>query len=126
MIVMPNFIVAHRWIGIIAIHEIRLTVENVDSPAIRLPARDIAGKMLVGEGDAPARTFEADAQEADASEKLSDTQLELLEEEPGVSNLEVAGESERKPLPAAAPLVTTAFIDLVKAMPLAVPTSQSE
>src|SRR5579863_8056498 len=39
-----------------------------------------------------------------ASEKLSDTQLELLEEEPGVSNLEVATESERTPLPAAAPL----------------------
>lgn len=39
-----------------------------------------------------------------ASEKLSDTQLELLEEEPGVSNLEVAAESERKPLLAAAPL----------------------
>src|ERR1700733_2782167 len=39
-----------------------------------------------------------------ASEKLSDTQLELLEEEPGVSNLEVVAESERKPLPAAAPL----------------------
>ena len=30
-----------------------------------------------------------------ASEKLSDTQLELLEEEPGVSNLEVAAESAR-------------------------------
>ena len=38
-----------------------------------------------------------------ASEKLSDTQLELLEEEPGVSNLEVVAESERKPLPTAAP-----------------------
>src|SRR5579862_6103333 len=38
-----------------------------------------------------------------ASEKLTDTQLELLEEEPGVSNLEVASESECKPLPAAAP-----------------------
>ncbi len=33
------------------------------------------------------------------SEKLSDTQLELLELEPGVSNLEVQAESERGPLP---------------------------
>jgi transposase len=39
-----------------------------------------------------------------ASEKLNDAQLQLLEEEPGVSNLEVAAESEREPLPAAAPL----------------------
>ena len=35
-----------------------------------------------------------------ASEKLSDAQLELLELEPGVSNLEVQAESEREPLPA--------------------------
>ena len=33
-----------------------------------------------------------------ASEKLNNAQLELLEEEPGVSNLEVAVESEREPL----------------------------
>ena len=33
------------------------------------------------------------------SEKLSDTQLELLEHEPGVSNLEVQAESERESLP---------------------------
>lgn len=33
------------------------------------------------------------------SEKLSDTQLELLELEPGVSNLEIQAESERGPLP---------------------------
>lgn len=39
-----------------------------------------------------------------ASEKLNDAQLELLEEEPGVSNLEVAAESEREAMPAAAPL----------------------
>src|SRR5215467_10025225 len=39
-----------------------------------------------------------------ASEKLNDAQLKLLEEEPGVSNLEVAAESERESLPAAAPL----------------------
>ena len=39
-----------------------------------------------------------------ASEKLSDAQLELLDEEPGVSSLEVAAESERKPLPTTAPL----------------------
>jgi transposase len=39
-----------------------------------------------------------------ASEKLNDAQLELLEQEPGVSNLEVAAESEREALPAAAPL----------------------
>src|SRR5512139_2338808 len=39
-----------------------------------------------------------------ASEKLTNIQLELLEEEPGVSNLEVAAESEREVLPAAAPL----------------------
>jgi len=39
-----------------------------------------------------------------ASEKLNNTQLELLEQEPGVSNLEVIAESEREPLPAAAPL----------------------
>jgi transposase len=39
-----------------------------------------------------------------ASEKLSNAQLELLEEEPTVSNLEVAAESAREPLPAAAPL----------------------
>jgi transposase len=39
-----------------------------------------------------------------ASEKLNDAQLELLEEEPGVSNLEVVAESAREPLPAAAPL----------------------
>ena len=38
-----------------------------------------------------------------ASEKLSDGQLELLELEPGVSNVEVQAESERPPLPAAAP-----------------------
>src|SRR5438477_9343845 len=34
-----------------------------------------------------------------ASEKLNDTQLELLELEPGVSNLEVQAESAREPLP---------------------------
>lgn len=39
-----------------------------------------------------------------ASERLNDAQLELLEQEPGVSNLEVAAESERDPLPASAPL----------------------
>jgi transposase len=39
-----------------------------------------------------------------ASEKLNNAQLELLEEEPGVSTLEVVSESERDPLPAAAPL----------------------
>jgi transposase len=39
-----------------------------------------------------------------ASEKLNDAQLELLEEEPGVSNQEVVVETEREPLPAAAPL----------------------
>jgi len=39
-----------------------------------------------------------------ASEKLNDAQLNLLEEEPGVSNLEVVAENEREPLPAAAPL----------------------
>jgi hypothetical protein len=39
-----------------------------------------------------------------ASEKLSNTQLELLEGEPGVSNVEVAAESEREALPPAAPL----------------------
>jgi transposase len=39
-----------------------------------------------------------------ASEKLSNAQLELLEEEPGVSNLEIAAESAREPLPASAPL----------------------
>ena len=33
------------------------------------------------------------------SEKLSDAQLELLEEEPGVSNVEVQVESAREPLP---------------------------
>jgi len=36
------------------------------------------------------------------SEKLSSAQLELLEAEPGVSDLEVQAESEREPLPAAA------------------------
>jgi transposase len=36
------------------------------------------------------------------SEKLSDAQLDLLELEPGVSNVEVQAESEREPLPAAA------------------------
>jgi transposase len=36
------------------------------------------------------------------SEKLSSAQLELLELEPGVSNVEVKAESEREPLPAAA------------------------
>lgn len=41
-----------------------------------------------------------------ASEKLCNAQLELLEEEPGVSNLEVTAESAREPLPAAAPLRT--------------------
>jgi transposase len=35
------------------------------------------------------------------SEKLSNLQLEMLEEEPGVSRQEVAAESEREPLPAA-------------------------
>lgn len=39
-----------------------------------------------------------------AGEKLTNAQLELLEEEPGVSNLEVAAESAREPLPPAAPL----------------------
>lgn len=39
-----------------------------------------------------------------ASERLNDAQLELLEQEPGVSNLEVAAENERDPLPASAPL----------------------
>jgi transposase len=34
------------------------------------------------------------------SEKLSDLQLEMLEQEPGVSRQEVAAESEREPLPA--------------------------
>jgi transposase len=36
-----------------------------------------------------------------ASEKLSNAQLELLELEPGVSNVEVQAEGEREPLPAA-------------------------
>ena len=36
-----------------------------------------------------------------ASEKLSDAQLQLLELEPGVSNVEVQAESEREPLPKA-------------------------
>lgn len=36
------------------------------------------------------------------SEKLSDLQLQMLEEEPGVSRQEVAAESEREPLPAVA------------------------
>ncbi len=36
-----------------------------------------------------------------ASERLSDRQLELLELEPGVSNVEVQAESEREPLPKA-------------------------
>ena len=39
-----------------------------------------------------------------ASEKLNDGQLELLEDEPGVSNQEVVVETEREPLPSAAPL----------------------
>jgi transposase len=38
--------------------------------------------------------------EEPGSEKLSDLQLEMLEEEPGVSRQEVAAESERQPLPA--------------------------
>ncbi|MDP2379403.1 MAG: hypothetical protein Q8M35_02740 [Pseudohongiella sp.] len=33
------------------------------------------------------------------SEKLSDAQLNLLELEPGVSNVEVQAESQREPLP---------------------------
>jgi transposase len=33
-----------------------------------------------------------------SSEKLSDAQLELLEEEPGVSNVEVQAESQREPV----------------------------
>ena len=37
-----------------------------------------------------------------ASEKLSDAQLDLLDLEPGVSNVEVQAESEREPLPAPA------------------------
>ena len=37
------------------------------------------------------------------SEKLNSAQLELLELEPGVSNLEVQAESQREPLPAPAP-----------------------
>jgi transposase len=39
-----------------------------------------------------------------ASEKLNDAQLELLEEEPGVSSVEVMVESERERLPASAPI----------------------
>jgi transposase len=39
-----------------------------------------------------------------ASEKLTNAQLELLEDEPGVSNLEVTAESARDPLGASAPL----------------------
>jgi transposase len=39
-----------------------------------------------------------------ASEKLNDSQLELLEQEPGVSNLEVIAESQREPLPASVQL----------------------
>ena len=39
-----------------------------------------------------------------ASEKLNDAQLELLEQEPGVSNLEVMAESQREPLPASVQL----------------------
>jgi transposase len=38
-----------------------------------------------------------------ASEKLNDSQLELLEREPGVSHLEVIAESRREPLPASVP-----------------------
>jgi transposase len=38
-----------------------------------------------------------------ASEKLNDVQLELLEGEPGVSNVEVEAESAREPLPAPSP-----------------------
>jgi len=43
-----------------------------------------------------------------ASEKLSATQLELLEGEPGVSNLEVQAESAREPLPERAPATARA------------------
>jgi transposase len=39
-----------------------------------------------------------------ASEKLNDSQLELLELEPGVNNLEVIAESQRAPLPASVQL----------------------
>jgi transposase len=39
-----------------------------------------------------------------ASERLSDAQLELLQREPGVSNVEVQAESAREPLPASAPV----------------------
>jgi len=38
-----------------------------------------------------------------ASEKLSDAQLDLLDLEPGVSNVEVQAESAREPLPAPKP-----------------------
>ena len=41
------------------------------------------------------------AQYGPGSEKLSDLQLQLLDEEPGVSREEVAGESQREALPAA-------------------------
>jgi transposase len=41
------------------------------------------------------------AQYGPGSEKLSNLQLQLLEEEPGVSNREVQAESEREPLPPA-------------------------
>jgi transposase len=41
------------------------------------------------------------------SEKLSDTQLQLLDLEPGVSTEEVEAESRREPLPAATPATTT-------------------
>jgi hypothetical protein len=43
-----------------------------------------------------------------ASEKLSDAQLELLEGEPGVSNVEIQAESAREPLPPRAPATAKA------------------
>ena len=42
------------------------------------------------------------------SEKLNDSQLLLLDLEPGVSTAEVEAESEREPLPAASPVISAA------------------
>ena len=45
------------------------------------------------------------------SEKLSDSQLRLLDLEPGVSTEEVEAESRREPLPAATPATATKITD---------------
>jgi len=79
-----------------------LTTDPSDSPQVRERKRQLYWANLKIQVLEERLRLQRIEKYGPASEKLSDAQLELLEGEPGVSNLEVRAESEREQLPAAA------------------------